>query len=72
MDINKIEKDFKYRFKFELSTLNPYANNPIITFSDTKDGMIYKIEMLTAISLETILENIIKEKRDNKIKNILT
>lgn len=71
MDIENIEKVFKNRFKFGLTTHNLHTYDPIVTFRDTTDGMVYKIEMATAVSLETILKNIIKEKRDTKIKNIL-
>lgn len=71
MDIKGIEKYFNGRFKFGLTTHNLNTYDPIITFKDTSDGMVYKIEMATDVSLETILENIIQEKRDKKIKNIL-
>jgi len=71
MDIKSIEKLFKGRFKFSLTTNNIHTYDAIITFKDTTDGMVYKIEMSTAVSLETILENIIKDKRDNKLKNVL-
>jgi uncharacterized membrane protein len=46
--------------------------DPIVSFIDTLDNMQYKIEMATAVSLETILENIIQEKREKKINNILS
>ena len=72
MDIKSIEKLFKGRFKFSLTTHNIHTYYAIITFKDTTDGMVYKIEMVTAISLETILENIIQEKREKKINNILS
>ena len=68
MDIQNIEKQFNFRFKFKPITHNNWYE-PIVEFTDTNDGMI---EMLTAISLETILENIIKDKRDNKITNVLS
>ena len=71
MDIKGIEKLFKGRFKFSLTTYNMNTHDAIITFKDTTDGIVYKIEMATAVSLETILENIIKDKRDNKLKNVL-
>ncbi len=71
MDIQNIEKQFNFRFKFKPITHNNWYET-IVEFTDTNDGMIYKIEMLTAISLETILENIIKDKRDNKITNVLS
>lgn len=70
--MKEIEDLFKGRFKFGLTTFNPQTHDALITFTDTYDGMIYKIEMVTAISIETILENIIKDKRDNKLKKILT
>jgi hypothetical protein len=72
MDINQIEKKFKGRFKFALTTHNIDTYDPIVSFVDTLDNIQYKIEMATAISLETILENIIQEKRDKKINNILS
>jgi hypothetical protein len=71
MDIKKIEKDFNYRFKFEATELNMDTYDAIVSFKDTYDEKFYKIEMSTAILLETILENIIKEKRDTKIVGIL-
>ncbi len=72
MNIDQIEKKFKGRFKFELTTHNMHTFDPIVSFIDTLDNMQYKIEMATAVSLETILENIIKEKRDKKINTILS
>ena len=73
MYIEDKEKEnlFKKRFKFEPIMFNPFTYDPIVEFTDVTDGTLYKIEMATAVSLETILENIIKEKRDKKIKNIL-
>lgn len=72
MDIKKIEKMYKGRFKFGLTTHNVQTYDPVVTFIDTLDNFQYKIEMGTAVSLETILENIIQEKRDKKINNILS
>jgi len=72
MDINQIERKFKGRFRFELTTHNTHTYDPIVSFVDTLDNIQYKIEMATAISLETILENIIQEKRDKKINNVLS
>ena len=51
MDIKSIEKLFKGRFKFSLTTHNIHTYDAIITFKDTTDGMVYKIEMVTAVSL---------------------
>ncbi len=72
MDIKRVEKKFKGRFKFELTTHNINTYDPVVTFIDTLDNFQYKIEMATAVSLETILENIIQEKRDKKINTILS
>ena len=72
MDIKQIEKKFKGRFKFGLITHNVHTYDSIVTFIDTLDNFQYKIEMVTAVSLETILENIIQDKRDKKINNILS
>ena len=46
--------------------------DPIVSFIDNLDNIHYKIEMATAVSIETILENIIQEKRNKKINNILS
>lgn len=69
--MKEIEKIFNYRFKFKPMTLGMSHEVSIIEFLDTQDGTVYKIETYTGVSIETILENIIKDKRDSKLNKIL-
>lgn len=52
MDITQIEKKFKGRFKFGLTTYNVNTYDPIVIFIDTLDNFEYKIEMATEFHLK--------------------
>jgi hypothetical protein len=72
MTIDEVKKIYKDRFKFNLTVYNETTLEPTISFVDMLDGKAYKIVLHHHILLDRVIENIVVEKRDNKIESILT
>jgi hypothetical protein len=71
MTIEEAKEIYKDRFKFNLTVYNESTLEPTVSFIDKLDGISYKIILHHHILLDRILENIIIEKRDNKIESII-
>jgi len=70
MNLKLIEIKYRNRFKFS-NTFFGKTCNPIFNFIDQQDGTEYTIEAGLNVDLESVLENIIKDKRNLKINQIL-
>jgi hypothetical protein len=70
MNLKLIEIKYRNRFKFS-NTFFGKTCNPIFSFIDQQDGTEYTIEAGLNVDLESVLENIIKDKRNLKINQIL-
>jgi hypothetical protein len=71
MTIEEAKEIYKDRFRFNLTVYDKNTLEPTVSFIDKLDGVSYKIILHHHILLDRILENIIIEKRDNKIESII-
>jgi hypothetical protein len=71
MTIDEIKEIYKHRFRFNLIVYDKNTLEPTISFVDKLDGISYKVTLHHHMLLDKIIENIIIEKRDNKIESIL-
>jgi hypothetical protein len=71
MNLKLIEIKYKNRFKFFNTVFAEKTFSPIFHFIDQQDGTEYTIEAGLNVDLESVLENIIKDKRNLKINQIL-
>ena len=72
MTIDEVKEIYKDRFKFNLTIYDKSTLEPTVSFVDKLDGISYKVTLHHHMLLEKIIENIIIEKRNNKIESILT
>jgi hypothetical protein len=70
MNLKLIEIKYRNRFKFS-NTFFGKTCNPIFSFIDQQDGTEYTIEAGLNVDLESVLDNIISEKRNTTISHIL-
>ena len=71
MTIDEVKKIYKDRFIFNTTIYNKTTLEPTVSFVDKLDGTRYKIILHHHILLDKVIENIIIEKRDNKIESRL-
>jgi len=71
MNLKNIEIKYRNRFKFFNTVFSEITLNPIFHFIDQQDGTEYTIEAGLNVDLESVLDNIISEKRNTTISHIL-
>jgi hypothetical protein len=71
MNLKNIEMKYRNRFKFFNTVFSEITLNPIFHFIDQQDGTEYTIEAGLNVDLESVLDNIISEKRNTTISQIL-
>lgn len=71
MNLKLIEEKYNGRFVFKNTYFCEKTLFPIFTFIDTYDETEYKVESSHNVQLEVVLKNIVVEKRNQKITNIL-
>lgn len=71
MNLKNIEMKYRNRFKFFNTVFSEITLFPIFNFIDQQDGTEYTIEAGLNVDLESVLDNIISEKRNTTISQIL-
>lgn len=71
MNLKNIEMKYRNRFKFSNTVFSEKTFFPIYHFLDQQDGTEYTIEAGLNVDLESVLDNIISEKRNTTINQIL-
>lgn len=71
MNLKLIEEKFYFRFKFYNTTFCEKTFYPTYRFIDTIDKTEYILDCGPDVDLQTVLQNLIIEKRNSKIDEII-